>query len=122
MAILWAVILKICLLFSANPQWYWLIQPLIYMCGAGILINSILMVLNLFPLPPLDGDRVVAGLLPGPLAYKFSKIEPYCLIILIVLFISDILAAIISPIVSVFVIALSSVFNFLPVMKYIFPY
>ena len=122
MAILWAVILKICLLFSANPQWYWLIQPLIYMCGAGILINSILMVLNLFPLPPLDGGRVVAGLLPGPLAYKFSKIEPYGLIILIVLFISDILAAIISPIVSVFVFALSSVFNFLPVMKYIFPY
>ena len=122
MAILWAIILKICLLFGANPDSYWLIQPLIFMSGAGIYINAILMVLNLFPLPPLDGGRVMTGLLPGPMAYKFSRIEPYGLIVLIVMLFTGLLAAIIFPAIKVFVVALSYLFNFMPVMKYLFPY
>ena len=64
---------------------------------AGIFINSILMALNLLPLPPLDGGRVMTGLLPGPLAYKFSRIEPYGFFILIALLVTGILGLILWP-------------------------
>jgi Zn-dependent protease len=50
---------------------------------AGIAWNVSLMVLNLLPLLPLDGGRIVAGLLPGPLSYKFSRLEPYGFFVLI---------------------------------------
>lgn len=50
---------------------------------AGVAWNIALMVLNLLPLLPFDGGRIVAGLLPGPLSYKFSKLEGYGFFILI---------------------------------------
>lgn len=70
------------------------------MAWAGIIINILLMVLNLFPLPPLDGSRVVFSLLPAQLAYKYSKIEPYGLIILVILLVSGVLFKIIGPIIT----------------------
>ncbi|MCX9156946.1 site-2 protease family protein [Niveibacterium sp. 24ML] len=51
----------------------------------GILVNLGLMLLNLLPIPPLDGGRIAISLLPGPLAWKFARIEPYGFIILIAL-------------------------------------
>jgi len=49
----------------------------------AIIINAVLAMFNLFPLPPLDGGRIVVGLLPTVLAKKFARLEPYGLIILI---------------------------------------
>jgi Zn-dependent protease len=95
MAIFWAVLMKIAMLLPASANGISL--PLIYMGGAGIFINAILMVLNLFPLPPLDGSRVVSALLPGPWAYRFSRIEPFGFPILIVLLMTGMLGIIISP-------------------------
>ena len=122
MAILWAIILKVNLSLAADTELYWLTQPLIFMSAAGIYINAILMILNLFPLPPLDGGRVMTGLLPGPVAYKFARIEPYGLIILVVMLFTGLLAAVLFPAIKAFVIALSWIFDFLPVMKYLFPF
>jgi len=49
----------------------------IEMCDAGVRVNLVMWAFNLFPLPPLDGGRVVVGLLPRRLAYSYSRIEPW---------------------------------------------
>ena len=55
------------------------------MCVIGILINLFLMALNLFPLLPLDGGRILNALLPPRLAFRFSRLEPYGIVILLAL-------------------------------------
>jgi Zn-dependent protease len=68
-----------------------------YMGIYGIEINVILMVLNLLPLPPLDGGRVAVGLLPGPLAWQLARIEPFGFFILLALLATGVLNVIIGP-------------------------
>jgi Zn-dependent protease len=100
MAAFWLVLMQIGMaLMDGNAT---IAQPLIYMAVAGIFINAILMILNLLPLPPLDGSRVVASLLPGPLAWQYSRLEPYGLIILLVLFVTQILGKIMWPLLAAF--------------------
>ncbi|HEX4871725.1 MAG TPA: site-2 protease family protein [Nevskiaceae bacterium] len=65
-----------------------------YMALAGISINLVLMVLNLLPLPPLDGGRVMVGLLPMRLALPYSRLEPWGLPILLLLMFTGLLSAI----------------------------
>ena len=60
-------------------------------CSFGILINILLFVINLFPLPPLDGGRILLGLLPRNLSEVFSKIEPYGFIFFILFFFAGLL-------------------------------
>jgi Zn-dependent protease len=59
--------------------------PLGLMGVAGIAINLVLMVLNLMPILPLDGGRIVAAMLPPRLSYSYAKLEPYGFIILLIL-------------------------------------
>lgn len=98
MALLWAVALKAGLGLRGGLDWVAL--PLIYMAGAGIAINLFLMVLNLIPLPPLDGGRVLTGLLPDPLAWQLNRIEPYGFLILLALLVTGLLGQILGPPVS----------------------
>jgi Zn-dependent protease len=63
----------------------WITQPLVYMGYGGIFSNVLLMVFNLLPIPPLDGGRVAVGLLPGPLAWRLSRVEPYGFFVLVAL-------------------------------------
>ncbi len=59
--------------------------PIILMLKASIVINTVLMVLNMIPVPPLDGGRVLVGLLPSRAAYSYSKIEPFGMLIIVLL-------------------------------------
>jgi Zn-dependent protease len=95
MAFCWALIMKVG--FMLGDDFSWLAWPLIYMGGAGIAINGVLMLLNLLPVPPLDGGRVMAGLLPGPWAWKLSRIEPYGLMIMVGLMVTGMLGKILGP-------------------------
>lgn len=99
MALLWALLVKLTLLASGGSS---SVLPLIYMGLAGITINVLLMILNLIPVPPLDGSRVVAGFLPDPLAWKYSRIEQYGLLILLALMATGILGRILGPPTAIF--------------------
>ncbi|MBN2865568.1 MAG: site-2 protease family protein [Thiotrichales bacterium] len=89
MAILWAIIGKIGLeLQAGSPD---IGQFLLYSGVAGVSINLILMVLNLLPIPPLDGSHVLSAFLPKPWAWQFNRIAPYGFIILVGLMIMGIL-------------------------------
>lgn len=70
------------------------------MAQIGVVFNLILMVLNLLPLPPLDGGRVLAGLVPRPMAAMLDRIEPYGFIILITLLFLGALDQIIGPVIA----------------------
>jgi Zn-dependent protease len=69
------------------------------------------MVLNLLPLPPLDGGRIAVSLLPHRLAWQFAKIEPWGFPILLVLLFSGILNAVMNPLVSLVARVIESIFG-----------
>jgi Zn-dependent protease len=71
------------------------------MAQAGIMINIVLMVLNLLPIPPLDGGRIAVSLLPNDLAYRYAKVEQYGFIILIVLLFTGVLSKILQPFIEI---------------------
>lgn len=83
MALAWGLMMLIGYhLLAAAP---WLGEPLLLMGGAGVHVNVMLGVLNLVPLPPLDGSRILVGILPPRFGAVMAQIEPYGLIILLVL-------------------------------------
>jgi Zn-dependent protease len=83
MALLWVGVMKLSLLLPAALSQT--TQPLLYMGAAGIQINLVLMLLNLLPLPPLDGGRIVSSLLPDKLSWRYNQLEKFGFLILLVL-------------------------------------
>ncbi len=95
MALLWALIMKIGLLLYHDLNWVG--APLSYMGQAGIAINVILFILNMLPLPPLDGGRVLSGVLPSQYADMLERVEPYGFFILIGLLVTGVLGIVLTP-------------------------
>ena len=89
MAVAWLVIGKLATLLPNSLAMF--ASPLIYMSMFGVLINSILMVFNLLPIPPTDGGRIAVSLLPSRLGYGLSRVEPYGLIIILGLLLTGII-------------------------------
>lgn len=89
MAIGWTVIVKLASLLPDNMTT--LALPLIYMGMFGMMINAILMAFNLIPIPPTDGGRIAISLLPPRISYQLSRLEPYGLVIILLLLVSGIL-------------------------------
>jgi Zn-dependent protease len=83
-AIVWALLYVVYIDFGVTEKFF------LAMCKAGVLSNVVMFAFNLFPLPPLDGGRIVVGLLPWRQAYQFSRIEPYGFFIVMALAITGV--------------------------------
>lgn len=92
MALVWGLLFKFAAMQGADVSGVW--TGLRLMAQAGIAINLVLMVLNLIPIPPLDGGRVLTGLLPEHLARRVDRLEPFGLMILLLLMFTGVLGTI----------------------------
>jgi Zn-dependent protease len=88
MTVLWVLIAKLAIVLNTG----FISRPVVFMAAAGIYINLVLMLINLVPIPPLDGGRILTSLLPPRWAPKFAEIERYGFIILILLIMSNVLS------------------------------
>lgn len=105
MAFGWAAMLKI-LLLTGYPEPFFL-----EMAKAGIVVNLVLAALNLLPILPLDGGRILFSYLPSAAAYNFGKTERYGMFILLALLLLNVLPMFIQPLVSAGLSVLSTIFN-----------
>jgi len=70
-AMLWAIVFTVLVGSDVNERFF------LEMCKAGVLVNLVMWAFNLFPLPPLDGGRILVGLLPRRQALAVSRLEPW---------------------------------------------
>jgi len=95
MACLWAGIFKASTFLM--PHYAMVAAPLLLMGKAGIMVNIFLMILNLIPIPPLDGSRIVAAFLHGKMLYYYARLEHYGFFILLLLIVTQALNYIVLP-------------------------
>jgi Zn-dependent protease len=118
MAILWVLVLRLAISMSErSAAWVEVAQRygtggvvdavlrhasgpaefLIGVAAAGVFVNLVLMLLNLLPIPPLDGGRILTSLLPHGAAWHFAKLEPLGLPILVLLLFTNVLGTVLRP-------------------------
>jgi Zn-dependent protease len=108
MALIWALLVKIGL---SLPENYFAL-PLALMGAAGVFFNIVIMVLNLVPLPPLDGGRILVSLLPQRMARRVARIEPYGFMILILLLLTGVLGTMLWPAIGALMALVAALFGF----------
>lgn len=91
MAILWAILYRVLQGAGVEEQFF------LKVANAGIWVNLVIMALNLLPIPPLDGGRIVVGLLPRNLSNAYSRIEPFGLFIIVGLLVTGALGSVLQP-------------------------
>jgi len=95
MAILWAILFRVLQMAGVEERFF------LQVANAGVQVNLVFMALNLLPIPPLDGGRIVAGLLPRNLSNAYSRIEPFGLFIIIGLLVTQTLNVVLQPFLAV---------------------
>jgi len=111
MALFWGAMYKVGFMFPGS----YFAEPLLGMADFGVTINAVLMVLNLLPLPPLDGGRIAISLLPHRQSYQLAKVEPYGIVILILLAVvpvggQPVLSWVLSPLVGAVIRVIQTIF------------
>jgi Zn-dependent protease len=91
MAVAWALVYRALSAVGVEENYFYLVAQ------AGISVNLVFMALNLLPIPPLDGGRIVSGLLPSRMSIAYSRIEPYGLFILLGLMFTGALSFFLRP-------------------------
>ena len=91
MAVVWALLYRVLSAAGVQESYFYLVAQ------AGISVNLVFMALNLLPIPPLDGGRIVSGLLPTRMSIVYSRIEPYGLFILLALMFTGALSFFLRP-------------------------
>lgn len=105
-AIAWTVLLYVLVATGINEDFF------IRMCKAGVLVNLVMFAFNLFPLPPLDGGRILVGLLPWKQAHMVSRIEPWGFFIVMGLVVAGVISNLwMRPLMSVTFSALDAVLS-----------
>src|SRR5690606_16849934 len=105
MALGWGLAIKAMVVTGMGDEFF------VRMAYAGILVNIALAVLNLMPVPPLDGGRILTSLLPLRLAIPYSRLEPYGIFILLALLATGLLGNVIGPLVDLGVGVLASILS-----------
>ena len=107
MALGWTFVLK----FALDMPDFVYAEAMAEMGRAGLVVNASLMLLNLLPLPPLDGGRIMVSLLPNRAAWRFAQLERYGLVILLALLFTGILGSVLSPLMGLFLLLVKSLFG-----------
>ena len=97
LAVASAVLVRVLIMFPILP--YFILRPLAEMLVASVWINVMLAVFNCLPIPPLDGSKVLMGVLPPDMARTYEKLEPFGFILLLVLFYLGVISGLIMPII-----------------------
>ncbi|MCQ8105241.1 site-2 protease family protein [Methylomonas sp. SURF-2] len=92
MAVGWALLIRLGVAIEVE----YVSMPLIYSGVAGITINLVLALINLLPIPPLDGSRVLSGLLPDYWAWRYNQLERWGFLILLILLASNVLSMVLA--------------------------
>ncbi|MSP53486.1 MAG: site-2 protease family protein [Gammaproteobacteria bacterium] len=110
MAVGWALVAKVAI-WQYDAGHVEIGAPLYFMSSVGIMLNLVLLVLNLIPIPPLDGSRVVASFLTGTWARNYARIEPFGFLILLALLVLGVLGHVLNPAVQWLTLLINQQFN-----------